>query len=229
MRSATFMAFSSIFTLVLGACVVQGGGSGGDGGSSGGMCTPGDTRPGDGGCGECVCQDDGEWLCPEVGCGSSTGDPPIATSTSTGQDATTGDPGVTTGDGTTGTTEDTVTTGSSSDTDTTTGGVDPLPACVDLLPSDPFELVGVVVDGDDLVVDLAYSGGCEVHDFVLCVDAVDREGLVHLVLDHENHGDACESYPMEQHKFDLRGLQGLGASPLALALADWPDPLSYAF
>lgn len=69
----------------------------------------------------------------------------------------------------------------------------------------------LTVSGDELTVNLSYSGGCTDHDFVLCwPDQAFMESepvQVDLELFHESYGDTCEAYPTEDRTFDLTPLK----------------------
>lgn len=203
------------------------GGSEGTSGSSGvttgvtGECTPGDTRPGPFDCGEdCVCSNAGEWVCPVVFACSETG--PVTTN-ETDETAS----GSTAGESTAG--ESTAGETGGTGTGETTGGttVIELPACDELAPSDPFTLEKAAVVGDLLSVEVSFGGGCEKHDFVLCLLGFKGEKVL-LGLDHDAHADPCDAFLMESRDLDLTPLQVL-TSPVTMSLADWPNDLQYVF
>ncbi len=192
-----------------------------------GECTPGDTKPGPFDCGEeCVCSNAGEWVCPVVFACSETG--PVTTNEtdetasgstageSTASESTASESGESGGTGETGTGE-------------TTGGttVVELPSCDKLAPSDPFKLEKAAVVGDLLNVEVSFGGGCEKHDFVLCLVGFEGDTVL-LGLDHDAHADPCDAFLMESRDLDLTPLQVL-TSPLTMSLADWPNDLQYVF
>ena len=197
-------------------------------------CTPGDTKSGDGDCSSCVCSDQGAWQCNRC---SPTGGPLETSTGASTTDATSTIGETTTGETTTGaTTASATTTGASTETtagetaDTTTGdGL--LPSCFDLTPSDDFTIFSAQIVGDELVVEVGYSGGCETHDFTFCFDSfVLDTHLINLAIDHDAHGDACEAFIMEMHKFDLTPVQKVGPSPLEFILLGFKgDSFIYEF
>lgn len=80
------------------------------------------------------------------------------------------------------------------------------------LPDDSFEIVNAEIEGRCLVIKVAYSGGCEVHDFRL-VKLFEECGTptvppAQLILSHNANGDQCEAYLRPELKFDLSGLLG---------------------
>lgn len=206
------------------------------GGTTGAQqCTPGDIMMSDAGdCAFCVCSDAGTWECNR--CDPTGGPLETTTGTTATTDATT-TVATSTGPATTGeTTTTTASTTSASSTagetaDTTTGGAGVLPTCMDLSPSDSFQISGAKIVGDELHVDVGYSGGCEDHDFTLCFDSIVLDtDLWNLAIDHDAHGDACEAFLMETRKFDLTPLQAGHESPFEFSLVGFEgDSLKYEF
>ncbi len=84
--------------------------------------------------------------------------------------------------------------------------------------SDPFQLLGVEVNDQVLMIDVSYSGGCEDHIFeivwpqiITAVFPPDFE----VVLNHNANDDSCEALITQQLEFDF-GESGLGLSDLAI-------------
>jgi len=97
---------------------------------------------------------------------------------------------------------------------TTGGGGDGMPDSLsdcNATDGDHTEINAVSVEGDALIVTVSYSGGCEVHDFVLCwPDQSFTEGIpigAYLDVWHDAHGDMCEAYVTEARRFDLMPLR----------------------
>ncbi|NKB70059.1 MAG: hypothetical protein GKR89_23550 [Candidatus Latescibacteria bacterium] len=77
---------------------------------------------------------------------------------------------------------------------------------------DPFELRGLSIDGYTLSVEVAYSGGCQYHDFQLWATPATTRSQPPgqpLQLTHNANGDACEAYLQETRRFDLAPLRQL--------------------
>lgn len=71
---------------------------------------------------------------------------------------------------------------------------------------DPVDIDAVTIDGDEITVDVAYSGGCNDHDFQLCWDGgwIKTSPMkVGLGLVHDANGDACRVWIEESLTFDL--------------------------
>ncbi|WP_020530490.1 hypothetical protein [Flexithrix dorotheae] len=72
--------------------------------------------------------------------------------------------------------------------------------------SDEFRLNKVYKEGNFLMIEISYSGGCKEHSFeIIWPEAVI---LIYppqypVVLTHDNNNDSCEAYITETLKFDL--------------------------
>lgn len=72
---------------------------------------------------------------------------------------------------------------------------------------DPAELTAAAVDGDTLALGVAYSGGCNEHDWTLYATrsfTLSTPPRTRLTLVHEDHDDACDAYLQDALRFDLR-------------------------
>lgn len=82
---------------------------------------------------------------------------------------------------------------------------------LDGMQGDPFELRAARIDGMLLMLDVAYSGGCEEHDFIgftpEVVLAIYPPQLSVFVV-HDSHSDMCEAYISESVSLDLTPLVG---------------------
>ena len=83
----------------------------------------------------------------------------------------------------------------------------PVFECPDGIMGDSIDVMGALLQGDALTLEVGYSGGCEQHDVGLCFGGGFEESLPvqgGLVLIHDSHGDACEAYITDTLTFDLR-------------------------
>lgn len=74
-------------------------------------------------------------------------------------------------------------------------------------PSAPLDVMQASIQGDSLVVQVAYSGGCAEHAFELVTAGPQLRSLPPkqpLMIAHETNGDACRSRIEEILAFDLR-------------------------
>lgn len=102
------------------------------------------------------------------------------------------------------------------------------------LKSDPFTFGGARVEGDLLVVEVSYGGGCEKHDFTLLDTGIATRSIPpqHLLrLLHDAHGDACEAYITSELRFDISPFKGLysGLDRVAIRLEGMEELTLYIF
>jgi hypothetical protein len=74
------------------------------------------------------------------------------------------------------------------------------------LPSDAVDVEKTRIDGNRLIMQVAYGGGCERHDFSLCYGPGFSSSYpvqMQLTLNHDAHDDGCEAYLSEVIEFDL--------------------------
>ena len=76
---------------------------------------------------------------------------------------------------------------------------------------DPLDILeGASLEGETLTVSVTYSGGCEAHDYVLCLPAGGfSEGIpvgARLDIWHDAAGDYCEAVETETLTFDISSL-----------------------
>lgn len=72
--------------------------------------------------------------------------------------------------------------------------------------SDPYETLHVAVEGDSLVVRVAYSGGCAEHQFNLRTNGPQLKSLPPkqpIALVHQANGDNCRAHIEERLSFGL--------------------------
>ncbi len=113
--------------------------------------------------------------------------------------------------------------------------------CADTVKQDAYEIVGIgpAIKGDVLFMEVAYSGGCEDHDFGFCWDGSFLESnpvQVNVVIPHDGHDDACEAYPTEALQFDLSNLKQAwqdayqqDSGTIMINLEGWQAPVQYIF
>lgn len=86
------------------------------------------------------------------------------------------------------------------------------------IASDAFTLEDAYIDGDSLKIKVAYSGGCEEHDFTLIWPefiTMIYPPQFSIYVTHDSNGDLCEAYPRETLAFDLND------NPLKLPVDDF--------
>ncbi len=102
------------------------------------------------------------------------------------------------------------------------------------LQSDPFTFGSARVEGDLLIVEVSYGGGCEKHNFTLldtgiATRSIPPQHLLRLV--HDAHGDACEAYITSELRFDISPFKGLysGLDRVAIRLEGMEELTLYIF
>ena len=83
----------------------------------------------------------------------------------------------------------------------------------DLLQKDPFNLEGIEIVEDTIILSVTYGGGCKDHYFALFMSpAAFLESYpvqANLYLWHNSNGDACEALINENISFNLRPIAEL--------------------
>jgi hypothetical protein len=85
--------------------------------------------------------------------------------------------------------------------------------------SAPVTIDSLKVSGQQLIVTVSYSGGCENHSFDLYFDGMYAKSLpaqATLQLYHRNNGDACRSLISEELRFDLSSMKPPGGKSIIL-------------
>lgn len=90
------------------------------------------------------------------------------------------------------------------------------------------------IDGNKLILDISYSGGCQEHHFDLIGNEAISKSLppirtIHLV--HTGEQDLCKAMIMKTLEFDIRGLayQQEKGSEIVLKLEGWDGELRYVY
>jgi len=100
--------------------------------------------------------------------------------------------------------------------------------------SDFYTIKSAEIEGNDLLLEVEYSGGCARHDFKFVGSPALSKSLppqraVRLI--HKNGGDECESWVNRTIRVDLSALAvtQTPGSQVILKLADYPEDLPYMF
>ena len=77
------------------------------------------------------------------------------------------------------------------------------------LPADGFDMNEAFIDGDELVLNVTYGGGCEEHIFAGCFSHfTDVEPyMVNVQVGHDAQGDVCRGIMSEERRFSLEILK----------------------
>jgi len=111
-------------------------------------------------------------------------------------------------------------------------------ACADK-PMDPLVIDDAAIDGDTLLVDVSYGGGCEAHAIDYCWDELFAESdpvQTWITLWHDSNDDPCDAIVMEQRVLDLTPMKQAWqaayqqqSGEIVVHLAGWDQSLNYAF
>jgi len=105
-------------------------------------------------------------------------------------------------------------------------------------PTDPFQSVLVRIEGDTLVAEVTYGGGCGEHRFALAFASLFMESepvQVRGLLSHDARGDLCQALLRRTLRYDLTPLRrayetayrtGSGVIDLQ---GNWPEAVRYRF
>ena len=101
-------------------------------------------------------------------------------------------------------------------------------------PSDLIQITGVTVSGNNMSIDVNYSGGCEEHNFQLIGSeniAKSLPPIRSVKLVHNANGDACRKLEERTLVFDISDLtyKQEAGSVIYLTLDGWKDRIEYRF
>jgi hypothetical protein len=94
------------------------------------------------------------------------------------------------------------------------------------------------IDGDELVLNVTYGGGCEEHIFAGCFSQFTElePYMVDIQVGHDAQGDACRGLMSEERRFSLEVLKmlyqaafGVESAVITINLEGAPAPLEYEF
>lgn len=98
--------------------------------------------------------------------------------------------------------------------------------------TDPFDIVSARIDGNNLYVDITYTGGCAYHKFKCFGSEAISKSLPPqrtIKLIHEDDNDTCESLVKQTIEIDIRAfaLSAAESSEIVLLLEGYSVPLNY--
>jgi hypothetical protein len=111
--------------------------------------------------------------------------------------------------------------------------------CSEDTPNDALVVTDAAVLGNELLVTVAYSGGCAEHLLGMCwtgsfLESFPVQAQAHIA--HDSMGDTCKALPSEDRVFDLtpmaeayqEGYQ-TDTGTIIIQLDGWPQSLEYSF
>jgi|JI6StandDraft_1071083.scaffolds.fasta_scaffold10416_6 hypothetical protein len=99
--------------------------------------------------------------------------------------------------------------------------------------TDPFTTLSSRINGDTLLIEVQYGGGCEEHKFTLHTNKMWMKSLppqLNLWLEHDSSNDMCRALLTETLKFDIKPLQYPSSKTVEFILnGDRENRVRYAY
>lgn len=197
-------------------------GSGEPGTTGGPVCQEGEEKSD--GCNECVCYE-GQWACTDKACPQTTGEPGECGDWQL-------DPGEQCDDGN-------VEGGDGCDANCVVEDSGPIAICQEPFPKDFLLIQSAVIEGDVLLAEVEFTGGCGTHELGYCWDGAFAESdpvQVWTQISHESNDDPCDVVLLMPLKFDLVPLKTAWqqayqqqSGEITIHLEGAMEPLSYTF
>ncbi len=87
--------------------------------------------------------------------------------------------------------------------------------------TDQFDILSTRINGDSLLVQVQYGGGCEKHEFTMHTNLMWMKSLppqLNLWLEHKSNNDMCRALITETIAFDLSAVQNKSTKTSVLIL-----------
>ncbi|NQX90943.1 MAG: hypothetical protein HRT74_02185 [Flavobacteriales bacterium] len=98
--------------------------------------------------------------------------------------------------------------------------------------SDNLSILSAKMEGDILIVDVRYSGGCEEHTFDLVSNGFYAKSLppkLPIRILHNANGDGCRQLIETSLSFNVQPLKYAGKGPLIMNLQGYDEPINYRY
>lgn len=108
--------------------------------------------------------------------------------------------------------------------------IDSLMITRQLEESNEITIEGAIIQSDSLLLSVAYSGGCELHEFKLLSSGVMAKSLppqLQLTLIHNNNGDLCRNLIRKTLRFSLLPINNIYNNKIILRIDHLKQPLIY--
>ena len=95
--------------------------------------------------------------------------------------------------------------------------------------TDPFTIKTARIEGEVLIIEVSYSGGCKEHDFQLFTDGMLMKSLPPkqtFFLKHASNADFCKKMVHDTLRYDLSGISAGNAKELKIILAGYKEELT---
>jgi hypothetical protein len=93
-----------------------------------------------------------------------------------------------------------------------------------------FTIEGAFIQNDSLIISIAYSGGCEDHDFELYTNGMMAKSLppqISLTVIHKGKPDNCRNLIRTNQSFGIDTLTSLYQNKMLLRIKDYDKPLLF--
>jgi hypothetical protein len=102
------------------------------------------------------------------------------------------------------------------------------------IPSEPFTISTVKIQGNKMFIDISFSGGCTAHEFKMVGSRSIAKSLPpirQIQLIHLPHLDKCERLTKQTLEIDIKELayQQESGSKIILTLEGWKEPIEYEY
>jgi hypothetical protein len=87
--------------------------------------------------------------------------------------------------------------------------------------NDPFEIISQKIEGDKLIMEVQYGGGCELHTFELLSNGAYMKSLpmkINLWLTHNSRNDRCRAMLTNTITFDISSIKPKSGNELHLII-----------
>ena len=100
------------------------------------------------------------------------------------------------------------------------------------LTNSPFTFIDIVIEGDTLIANVQYSGGCGIHEF-----EIEKVGFLMkslppkqpIKITHRSDDDPCRALIREELKFNVSDFRGTPDGTTVLLLENWTQHIIYSY
>jgi len=94
------------------------------------------------------------------------------------------------------------------------------------LTNSPFSFIEVAIEGDTLITQVQYSGGCGNHQFKIEKNLPPKQPIL---ITHRSDKDPCRALIREELKFYIGDFKGTPNGTTVLLLENWPQQIIYSY
>lgn len=98
---------------------------------------------------------------------------------------------------------------------------------------DAITITNTAIEGNNLLISVSFSGGCETHDFRLLTNGAIMKSMppqMNITLEHDGHGDNCRSMIEQTLVYDISEAKSFGSGAILLILnGDRENRIEYSY